>query len=92
MEEDSTRKLEILKEKNNQIKILGIRSTSNNNNNKKHGERHQQTWSAEEKKTILKVRAKKILHPNTNKENNENDQCPRPQEYEQEIKPKKLNA
>lgn len=44
------------------------------------------------KKTILKVRAKKILHPNTNKENNENDQCPRPQEYEQEIKPKKLNA
>lgn len=43
MEEDPTRKLEILKEKNNQIKILGIRSTSNNNNNKKHGERHQQT-------------------------------------------------
>lgn len=50
--------------------------------------------SRREKKIMLKVRAKKILHPSTstNEEKSENDQCPRAQEYEQESKPRKLNA
>lgn len=50
MEEDSTRNLWFGQKKNNQIKMLRIKSTGTNN---KRGEHHQQTWSAEEKKNHI---------------------------------------